>query len=81
MEIGELGLAHVCFQYYETENIKTAQNTTLDPTTLTPTRTPAVPIELCREKIGQFLLKIWSTALKPIIQIFPHFNTLSYIII
>ena len=32
MGIGENGLVHVCFQYYETENIsKTAQNTTVDP--------------------------------------------------
>lgn len=31
MEIGEVGLAHVCFRYYEEENKKTAQNTTLNP--------------------------------------------------
>ena len=29
MEIGEFGLAHVCFQYYETENYQKLPQTTL----------------------------------------------------
>ena len=50
MKIGEIGFAHVCFQYYETEISKTAPNSTLDPSPMT------LPVELCPEKILLFFL-------------------------
>ena len=88
MVVGEVGLAHVCFQYLLREKkikTKTAKKHCCNiflALTATRTATPTLPIELCAEKKPTCffcLVKIWSTALKTHTMIhpnsprFPHF--------
>ena len=69
MEIGEVGLAHVCSQYSEKEDIKTAPVPTLnchpDPT---QPPAPTLHIELCLKIIAFFcfLLKMMDHIKRPL---------------